>query len=131
MTEPVAGAVGDLPAPPGHLTADSCRLWREVAAEYEFERSELAILAEALTARDRAAQARRLLKREGLTLLDRFGQRKPHPAAQVEASAADRFARMMKQLGLAPVESDDDAKSAADDRRSRVGRHAAYLRSVS
>lgn len=45
-------------------------------------------------------QAQRKLKKEGLTALDRFGQRKAHPAATIERDSRAAMLGALKQLNL-------------------------------
>ncbi|HVW69190.1 MAG TPA: P27 family phage terminase small subunit [Steroidobacteraceae bacterium] len=60
----------------------------------------LLILASAVEAFDRMRQAQRRLKREGLTVKDRFGQAKAHPAAVIERDSRAAMLAALKQLNL-------------------------------
>lgn len=81
--------------PPEHLSPDSKRTWRRVAKEYELPADALMLLEAALTQWDRAAEARRLIEKEGIILAG-----KRHPATDVEKQAASLFLRAWRQLGL-------------------------------
>jgi len=57
-------------------------------------------LGQALQAWDRADYSRRVLKRDGLFVTDRYGSPRPHPAVAIERDARDAFARLLRQLDL-------------------------------
>ena len=61
---------------------------------------EILILAQACEAYDRAAQARRTLKKEGLIFLDRFEKPKARPEVAVELNCKALFAKLLKQVRL-------------------------------
>jgi P27 family predicted phage terminase small subunit len=125
------------PPVPAGLSDRAKRLWRAVLAAYEFSPAEVELLRRALVALDRADEAARVLKRDGITVSDRFGGIKQHPAVDVETRSTALFARLVKQLG---IELEDEerqvpgvvsrrAKHAADVRWNRDA--ARGLRSVS
>ena len=87
-----------MPIPDFHTPA-ARDLYRAIAAAYERQPWEEALLVEALKALDRAEQAR-LAVGDQLTVLARGGEPKAHPLLLVERDARAAFARMMKQLGL-------------------------------
>jgi hypothetical protein len=45
-------------------------------------------------------EARQLVQSEGLTVTDRFGQRKPHPAFSIERDSRTAFLRAVRELAL-------------------------------
>ncbi len=49
---------------------------------------------------DRSAQARRVLERDGLVFLDRFGQPRPRPEVMIEKEAKVLFAKLLKELRI-------------------------------
>lgn len=81
--------------PPKHLSAESKRTWRRVAADYELDGNAAMLLEAALVQWDRASEARRLIEAEGIILAG-----KRHPACDVEKQAASLFLRAWRQLGL-------------------------------
>ncbi len=91
---------GSKPRAPAHLTAATKRWWREVAGEYDLEHHHLHLLTLAGEAWDRAGQARELLESDGITVLDRFGVARAHPAVAIERDSAIRFARLIRELDL-------------------------------
>jgi phage terminase small subunit len=85
-----------------------------VVADFALESHHLKILEAAAGAWDRAEQARRLVDAEGLTVKDRFGQAKPHPATLIERDNRALFARLVRELGL-------DVEAPGDSRPPRLG----------
>lgn len=90
----------DPTTPPAHLSAEAKEWWQRLTEQYEFEDHSLLILASALEAFDRMRQAQKLIKRDGITFIDRFGQRRQHPATLVERDAKGVLLRHLKALGL-------------------------------
>lgn len=93
--------------PPGHLSKESKRLWREILEEYAIEDSAgLRILRTALEAYDRSQAARETIDGkngkdgEGMQVKDRFGQSKPHPLLTIERDARAGFLAGLKALNL-------------------------------
>jgi P27 family predicted phage terminase small subunit len=89
----------ETPPPPEHLELAGVRLWEAVVADYALERADLELLALASEAADRLAQAREILKREGVVIEGKMGMR-PHPAIAIERDARMAVSRLMRQLGL-------------------------------
>src|SRR5690348_12609687 len=69
------------PKPPPGLSAAARRWWRRITDEFAVDDAggELLLLA-ALQAFDRVNDARAAIRREGVTVTDRWGQVKPNPA---------------------------------------------------
>lgn len=88
------------PTAPKHLSAEARGWWDRIAAEYELDDAALLILESAFESFDRMREAQGILRKEGITLTDRFGQRKQHPATLVERDARASMLRCLKQLGL-------------------------------
>lgn len=95
------------PRPPATLEKHGKAFWNRIAAEYELLPQDSPRLEGACIALDRAHAARELLAKEGPIVLDRFKQQKPHPAAQIEATAWTTFRLLVRELGLdaAPPDS--------------------------
>lgn len=90
------------PSAPRHLSSESKRLYRRLVADYDLaaEPHALRVLALACEALDRAEEARVRVDAEGMTVPDRFGQLKPHPAVAIERDSAIRAARLFRELSL-------------------------------
>jgi hypothetical protein len=85
---------------PSDLSPTARTLLRSVVTDYVLEPWHVRLLVEALRSLDRAEQARRQLKTDGLVTATRLGEVKAHPLLLVERDARNTFARLMKQLGL-------------------------------
>lgn len=92
---------------PGHLSKESKRLWRELLEEYSIQDSAgLRILRTTLEAYDRSQSCRLIIDGgngkdgEGMQILDRFSQSKPHPLLTVERDARAAFLAGLKALNL-------------------------------
>jgi P27 family predicted phage terminase small subunit len=110
-----------LPKAPAGLSRRSSRLWRCVVEEFELSPAELELLRNALLALDRADQAADVLAAEGVTVLDRYGTPKTHPAVDVEARSRAIFGRFVAQLGVkATVESVRNRYGAKPGPRPKV-----------
>src|SRR5207253_8898315 len=86
--------------PPAHLSPEAKRWWRLVLERYELEDQHLRLLQLAAEAWDRAAQARRILKRDGLVYRDDHGHPRKHLAVSIEEQARLAFARLLRELDL-------------------------------
>ena len=90
----------DTPTPPKHLTASTCRWWASVASEFILDPHHLRILTLAGEAWDRCEQARKAIRKHGITYLDRFDQPKARPEVAIERDSRTAFARMVRELAL-------------------------------
>ncbi len=86
--------------PPAHLSRRSKQFWRAVTARYGLDIEHLEVLRKALEASDRADEAGEQLRREGITIADKYGQIKPHPATSVELHNRAAFLRFIEALKL-------------------------------
>ena len=121
------------PRAPSGLQERSRRLWRAVVDSYELSDAELEVLRCACEALDRADAAAATVKAEGITIRDRYGVPKCHPAAELETRNRGLFARLVLQLGVKAVA--DHVESAATSRARRAaearwGRPGARRRDV-
>jgi len=86
--------------PPRHLSRRMKAFWRLIFATRKLEPHEEAIFLNACLSFDRAEAARKVLQKEGLTFVDRFGQPRSRPENLVEHNNRLLFARLLKQLNL-------------------------------
>jgi P27 family predicted phage terminase small subunit len=115
-----------LPAAPSHLSRRAQGLWRRIVREFLLAPHQLELLRRACEASDRADEARKLIKRDGLTTTDRYGQVKPHPAVNIERDARLALARLLRDLALSPEEPEE----ARPPRVGSVETPVARLRAV-
>jgi len=87
------------PPPPRGLSTRARALWTKVV-DGSTTSSRRALIAEALCALSEAEQARRVLKREGLTFTTPSGMVRQHPAVQIEREARKEFRVIWRQLDL-------------------------------
>ena len=93
----VAGRVG----PPANLTVEARDRWRELQAEYLIDDAGgLSILRLHCEALMTARMAETILAAEGMTLLDRFGSPKAHPAAVILRDARSQMLASLRALNL-------------------------------
>ena len=104
---------------PANLSPASRRWFRETAENFILDQHHIKLLELAARTWDRAEEARKLLKADGLTFTDRYGQLKPHPAVAIERDSQLRFARLIRELRL-----DDEMPDAEYSRPPRIGRSA-------
>ena len=86
---------------PRHLSAEARKIWREILSEYQIEDAAgLRILRVSLESFDRAQAARKAIDKEGMTVTDKFGQKKPHPLLPIERDSRAAFLAGLKALNL-------------------------------
>ena len=83
------------------MTQEAKSWWRKITDEWELGNDALLVLRGALEAFDRCQQARKLLEKEGLVVLDRFKQQKVHPAAAIERDSR------LQMVRVCPTVADD------------------------
>jgi P27 family predicted phage terminase small subunit len=92
---------------PKHLKTASKRLWEKLLSDYHIDDSAgLALLEAACFAYQRGEEARELVRREGLTVTDRFKQIRPHPGVAIERDSRAQMIAALRALKLAPSEVD-------------------------
>ncbi len=91
------------------LTPEAKKFYDEVRQEYSISDSAgLKILLVAAESLQMLRQAQDEVQKYGLTLEDKFGQRKPNPACQVMRDSRSQFLQSMKALrvDINPEEND-------------------------
>jgi phage terminase small subunit len=88
------------PRPPQHLQPATRSWWASVARDYQLEPHHYRLLTLAAQSWDRGEQARELLARDGLTVVDDRRNVRAHPAVQIEKDARIAFARLIRELDL-------------------------------
>ncbi len=95
-----AAAEAKPPDPPPHLSKKMKEFWRGVFELKNLQPYQVLILVKACEAYDRAEQARRILKEEGLTYEDRFKQPRSRPEVAIERDGKALFAKLLSQIHL-------------------------------
>lgn len=87
-------------APKG-LSTEAKAWWKRLRTEYEIEDDAgLLLLQTGLEAFDRMRHAQDAIRAEGMTVLDRFGQRKAHPLLPAERDARAQMLAALRALNL-------------------------------
>ena len=86
---------------PAHLSQEAQRTWRNLVGEYDIvDAAGLRILQAALEAFDRCQAARATIDLDGMTVLDKAKQTKPHPLLPIERDSRAAFLSGLKALNL-------------------------------
>jgi P27 family predicted phage terminase small subunit len=86
--------------PPSQLSAEAKAWWRKIIAEWDLDVAGLLILGSAMECLDRMREAQEIIQKEGITVTDRFGQEKQHPATLVERDSKAGLLRHLTALHL-------------------------------
>src|SRR5262245_16101295 len=86
--------------PPGGYSPEARRLWRQVLETWDLEPPARTILDVGCRALMRVREAQALLKRDGITTSDRFGQVKAHPATAIERDSKATLLKALRALNL-------------------------------
>lgn len=112
-----------VPKAPAGLSRRSSTLWRAVVDEFELSPAEMELLRSALVALDRADAAAKVIDAEGVTVRDRYGSPKMHPAVDVESRSRTLYGRFVAQLGVrATAESVSQRPGAKPGPKSKSAR---------
>lgn len=88
-------------SPPRGLSTEAKAWWKRLASEYGIEDDAgLLLLQTGLEAFDRMRIAQAAISRDGMTVLDRFGQRKAHPLLPAERDARAQMLAALRALNL-------------------------------
>ncbi|MDQ2086489.1 P27 family phage terminase small subunit [Herbivorax sp. ANBcel31] len=85
---------------PIHLSRDMKKFYRSVLADFNLESHHLILLTKACENLDRAEQARLEVEKDGLTTVDRYGSKKPHPCVKIEIDCKNSARLLLRELGL-------------------------------
>lgn len=86
---------------PKHLSREAKALWKSLLNDYCIEDSAgIVILTTALEAYDTMKSAEGAIRKEGMTVLDKWQQIKPHPLLTTLRDARAQFLQGLKALNL-------------------------------
>jgi P27 family predicted phage terminase small subunit len=98
------------PSPPKGLSAEAGATWKRLHKEFNLADSgAVEVLHAGLRAFDQMREAEAILKREGLTVLDRYNVPKMHPAFAIAKTARGQWFTALRMLGLHREGIEDDA----------------------
>ena len=80
------------------LTGDRLVLWKKIRTKYDLDPAAEALLRIGCEAAERAAQMAAQVTRDGATFVDRFGQVRANPAAQLEVNFQGLAERTLSKL---------------------------------
>jgi phage terminase small subunit len=111
--------------PPSHLRSAGRRLWAALTAEFEFSPAETALLVVACEQIDLQDQARKLIRRDGLTVENaRTGAVKENPACATQRQCARLLGSLLRQLDV-PTGDETPSYTPRSGKRGLSGRRAA------
>ena len=95
---------------PSHLQRETKTWWLSVVNEFELSEHHVRLLTLAGEAWDRCEQARRAIRREGLTYHDRHGAPHPRPEIAIERDSRIGFTRLVRELALDVATPDESPR---------------------
>jgi len=95
------------PPPPSHLSSKMKAFWKSIFERKDttLQPHEVIIFLKACEAHDRCEQARRILKKQGLTYEDHFKQPRSRPEIAIERDSRAQFAKLLTQIKLYVAEA--------------------------
>ena len=101
------------PGPSIELGKAGLKFRKQILKDFVIEeRHDLKRLDLAAHCLDRIAECQDIVKKEGLIILDRFEQKKEHPAAKIERDNKTLFVRILRELGL-DLEKQEESRPPA------------------
>ena len=89
------------PRPPSNLSPEARAWFKRLTDEFPIDDAAgLMLLQQACESLDRLREAQVILKNEGITLKDRFGQQRQHPVALVERDSRNALTKCLRMLDL-------------------------------
>ena len=87
--------------PPVTLTKEAKAYWKKLVQDFDLDDEPgLLLLKTTLESYDRSNSARATIDKEGMQVVDRFGQVRPHPLLTVERDARSQFMLGLKSLNF-------------------------------
>lgn len=83
-----------------HLSSEMKEFYKQILKNYDLEAHHMIILTKACECLDRAEKAREEVAKDGLTIKDRYGSLKAHPAVKIEIDAKNTARLLLRELGL-------------------------------
>jgi phage terminase small subunit len=99
---------------PKGLSRESQRLWKSTVNTWVLDGPGLTLLEDACKSLDRRRAAEAVVRKEGMTQVDRFRQIKAHPCMGIIRDEVSSFVRLLKQLGLDVAGAAENARRPED-----------------
>jgi phage terminase small subunit len=99
---------------PTHLSPPSKRWVKQIIGDFDLESFHFRLLVKGAEAWDRSEQAREQIATDGITVPDRYGVLKAHPAVAIERDSRLAFARLLRELALDAAVPDSRPPRTAD-----------------
>ncbi len=96
---------------PAHLRSETKRWVRQILADFDLESHHYRVLIRTAEAWDRGEQAREAIGKDGITIPDRYGVAKAHPAVAIERDARMHFFRGVRELALDGVDAPETPRA--------------------
>ncbi|WP_260683803.1 hypothetical protein [Rhizobium laguerreae] len=96
---------------PDHLRPETRKWARGILADFDLESHHFRQLIKTCEAFDRSEEAREILAKDGLTVVDRYGTPKAHSCAGIERDSRTAFFRGLRELALDGVDGPDAPRS--------------------
>lgn len=90
---------------PGHLRPETRKWIRQIVDDFDLESHHFRVLVRTAEAWDRGEEAREAIAKDGITIADRYGVPKAHPAVGIERDARIHFFRGIRELALDGVDA--------------------------
>jgi hypothetical protein len=96
---------------PDHISPETRKWMRGILADFDLESHHFRQLVKTSEAWDRCEEARVILAKDGLTVVDRYGTPKAHPCVGIERDARTAFFRGLRELALDGVDAPEAPRS--------------------
>lgn len=88
---------------PRHITGKARKLWKRLREDFEIDdMAGISLLQNLCEAFMRVQESRIIIETEGSVILDRFQQKKAHPAVSIERDARSQMIAATRALRLSP-----------------------------
>lgn len=101
---------------PEHLSGESKREWRRFSKLFTIDENAAAVLREYFEVAERKQAAQAVIEADGLTIVDRFQQKRAHPCLAVIRDCQSLMLRCLKSL---PLDGDKPTKPWSGGRKRR------------
>lgn len=83
-----------------HLSKEMQKWYKDIVINFDLESYDIKRLLVACESWDRLQEVKEILKKDGVSIRDRFGQVKAHPLLSTERDLNSTFLKAIKDMGL-------------------------------